>query len=311
MKKLKMLLITRDFSQHMERSFHYFQQELTKYADIALYHEDGDISSILKQLPFEPDFILLNDLRDTHCPRIEGLSRLSIPWGIIMHDLHFNSKGRKDFIHQHHVPVIFTMYRSAFINLYPEFISKMRWLPHFAHAPIFRDYRMAKSIELLLMGYVERKYYPLRYQMLNHYLDRPGFVHHDHPGYLQFPNITDAWIGVNYAQEINRSRMFLSCDSIFHYPLRKYFEVPACNTLLLAPCNQDLLDLGFEPGKHFVSVSEEDFRDKADFYADLRNEAILTRIARQGFEFVHQRHTTAVRAAEFIRMVNSIIHTGS
>ncbi|QHT62177.1 glycosyltransferase family 1 protein [Paenibacillus lycopersici] len=311
MKKLKLLIITRDFSRHMERSFYYFQQELLAYADIALYHKDDDISFILKHLPFEPDFILLNDLRDTHCPRIEGLSRLSVPWGIIMHDLHFNIKERKAFIRHHRVPVIFSMYRNAFIQLYPEFISKMRWLPHFAHASIFRDYREAKSIEVLLMGYVERKYYPLRLQMLDHYRGRTGFVYHEHPGYVHFQNQTNAWIGENYAKEINRSKIFLSCDSILHYPLRKYFEIPACNTLLLAPSNQDLLDLGFEPGKHFDSISEDDFRDKVDFYAAPRNQAIVTKIARQGFEFVHRHHTSAVRAAEFIRMIQSIIRSGS
>ncbi|ANS76812.1 hypothetical protein AWM70_21330 [Paenibacillus yonginensis] len=311
MRKLKLLLITRDFSRHMERSFHYFYQELLPYADIALHFEDGDISVILKQLPFTPDFILLNDYRNTHCPRIEGLSRLSIPWGIIMHDLHFDVKGRKAFIQQNQVPVIFTMYRSAFIDRYPELVSKMRWLPHFAHAPIFHDYNQAKSIDLLLMGFVEQKYYPLRYQMLNHFQGRPGFVYHEHPGYLQFPCGTDAWIGENYAKEINRSRIFLSCDSILHYPLRKYFEVLACNTLLLAPCNEDLLALGFEPGKHFVSITEEDFREQADFYSARRNQAAVLKIARQGYEFVHKRHTSAIRAAEFIQMVRSMIRTGA
>ncbi|MFC4807991.1 glycosyltransferase family protein [Paenibacillus sp. GCM10023250] len=309
MKKLKLLLITRDFSQRMERSFYYFQQELQAYADLELHHEDGDISAILKQLRFKPDFILLNDLRDTHCPRIEGLARLSIPWGIIMHDLHFDVKGRKAFIQQHRVPVIFSMYRSAFIHLYPEYVSRMRWLPHFAHAPVFRDYRLTKRIDLLLMGYVDRKYYPLRLQMLNRYRGRPGFVYHEHPGYVQVQHPTNAWIGQNYAREINRSRIFLSCDSILHYPLRKYFEVPACNTLLLAPCNQDLLDLGFEPGKHFVSISEADYQEKVDFYAAPRNQTLVSQIARQGCEFVHHHHTSAVRAAEFIRMVHSIIRT--
>ncbi|MDO7907626.1 glycosyltransferase [Paenibacillus sp. JX-17] len=311
MKKLRLLLITRDFSQHMERSFHYFQQELQTYADIALYHENGDISSILKQLPFVPDFILLNDFRDTHCPRIEGLPRLSIPWGIIMHDLHFNIKGRKAFIQQNQVPVMFTMYRSAFVSMYPEFVSRMRWLPHFAHAPVYRDYGEAKQIEMLLMGYVERKYYPLRYKMLNDFQGRPGFVYHEHPGYLNFPGRTDALIGENYAREINRSRIFVTCDSSLHYPLRKYFEVPACGTLLLAPCNQDLLDLGFEPEKHFVPISEEDYREKVNFYADLRNQEVVKRITRQGFEFVHRYHTSEMRAAEFIQAVHSIIRTGA
>ena len=69
-----------------------------------------------------------------------------------------------------------------------------------------------------------------------------------------------------YAQELNRAKIFFTCGSALRYPLLKFYEAPACRTLLLAEPNQDIFDLGFKDGTHFIACEVEDFYDKAKYY---------------------------------------------
>jgi spore maturation protein CgeB len=105
--------------------------------------------------------------------------------------------------------------------------------------------------------------------------------------------------------EINRAKIFFTCDSVYHYPVAKYFEVLACKTLLLAPASRELTDLGFIPGVNFVSIDESNFEEKAEYY--LRHEEERLQIATKGYEMVHARHTTARRAAEFADILETIL----
>lgn len=306
MKRLKILFITKDFSQYLERNFYYLQLELAQIADLAVDHVGGEMNEILKRIPFVPDFILFNDqFHSTHCPPVEGVSDLQIPWGMIMHDLHGKMDQRREFLTMDPPPIIFTIYRKGFRVRYPEYQGKIRWLPHFAEPSVFYDYGQQRDIDLLLMGSLNRRIYPLRHLMRNTYLKREGFVYHKHPGYGNFNDQSP--IAGNFAKEINRAKIFLTCDSIHKYPLRKYFEVPACNTLLIASPNEDLRDLGFKTEQNYVSVSEHDFQDKVEFYLRPENESIRNQIARQGYEFIHKYHSTAVRAKQLIQMIHEIV----
>jgi hypothetical protein len=136
----------------------------------------------------------------------------------------------------------------------------MHWLPHFVNIDLFKDYDLAKDINWLMMGKLAF-YYPLRVSMYKKMRNMAGFVNHPHPGYR---NINDdqeqkVLVGEAYALKINRAKMFLTCDSIFHYPIIKYYEVLACKTLLLAPSSKELRDLGFIPGVNFVPVNRRNF----------------------------------------------------
>lgn len=307
MKRLKILFITKDFSQYLERNFHYLQLELAKHADLALCHEGGRLDEILQRIPFTPDFILLNDMfHSTHCPPVEGVFDLQIPWGMIMHDLHGHVDKRREFL-ANRPENIFTIYRSAFRQRYPEYEGKLHWLPHFAEPTVFQNYNQPKDIDILLMGAINRRIYPLRHLMKNTYMRRPGFVFHKHPGYVNFESDQQVLVAQKFAIEANRAKIFLTCDSIYKYSLRKYFEVLASYTLLMAPPNEDLRDLGFRPGVHFVAISERDFEEKVEFYLRPENDALREQITRQGYEFIHEKHTTAVRAQKLLTIIQNIV----
>lgn len=307
MEKLKILYISRDFSKKTERHPYYLSQALSKVFDLVLWSEPGDIQNILNHIRFRPDFILINDPVDNRSPVITGLSSLNIPFGVFMYDLHRLVQERILFIEQNHVPYIFTLCRDYFINRYSKYLQRMRWLPHFANEEVFKDYGLPKDIDCLMMG-VARRYYPLRKIMYDALIDKPFFVYHPHPGYEnQDETRKNIIIGEKYAKEINRAKLFLTCDSTFHYPLAKYFEVPACNTLLLAPPLKELEDIGFIPDVHFASINEKNFLEKIEFY--LTHDQERTKMANEGYRMVHTKHSATVRALELVNMIKGILGT--
>ena len=303
--RLKVLFITRDFSKNIEKSSYYLSRELSKHTDLTLWHTRGHIQGILSQLSQEPDFILLNDFKPDYCPEIKGLRSSAVPYGIIMHDLHYKVSQRKRFIVKENIQHIFSICRDSFLSWYPEFEDRMVWFPFHVPEDIFRDYGENKIYNLLMMGAMDPRYYPLRVKMEEEMKGVKGFVHLKHPGYGV---IDDGKVltGEVYAREINRAKLFLTCDSSLKFPLLKYFEVLACKTLLLAPSNQEIQDLGFKDGENFVSINEYNFKEKAFYY--LGNEQEAQEIAINGYNMVHKNHSTEKRVKQLITSVKEIIN---
>ncbi|WP_377889543.1 glycosyltransferase [Alkalihalobacillus sp. R86527] len=302
-KKRTILFITKDLSKHVERSSFYLVRELQKRANVITWHEHGNLSDIIRQISSLPDFILLNDLHPTYCPYIRGVESTTIPVGIFMHDLHYHKLRRKRFVEKGNVSVVFGYYREAFMESYPEFHNRFVWLPHHVETTIFKDYQIGKSIDYLMMGALFPNFYPLRASMYNQLKSASNFKYHQHPGYKQIAKGHLA--GEAYAKELNRAKIFLTCDSIYHYPVLKYFEAPACNTLLLASSSKELTDLGFIDGKTFVSVNEHNVVQKAAYY--LQHEEERIRIARAGHEMVQANHSTSKRAEELMQHIEKVI----
>ncbi len=302
---MKLLVISGDFRRYLDSSFHSLMTALGNLLELYLWHESGAITDILAQLPAIPDFVLVNEPGEINSPVIAGLSSLSIPYAYYLHDLHHDSC--KEALQDRNLTWIFTRYRDRFKDWFPQWQAKTSWLPHHINPSVYKDYHLPKKIDCLMMGALHEYVYSLRSKIWERMKVKPGFVYHQHPGYRHFSpeEMESIFVGVNYAREINRAKIFLSCDSIYKYPLLKYFEVLACNTLLLAPSSGELLDLGFVPGFHFVEINEQNFERKADYY--LKHETKRLRIARQGYKMVHRLHTSTRRAQQLQGMIEGIL----
>lgn len=305
--RIKLLITTGDFSQYIHKSFHYLLIELSKLTDLIVWHRAGSIHNILNELSVTPDFILVNEFGETNSPNITELSSLKIPYGVYLHDLHYKIEQRRKLLNKEKPQFIFTYYRDKFYEYFPEFCDRMIWLPHHVNTEVFTDYLLPKDMDWLLLGAVHKSVYPLRHKILEVMRNKPGFVYYQHPGYR---NISEqekkqVYVWENYAMTINRAKMFLTCDSRYKYPINKYFEVLACNTLLLAPSSPELKDLGFVPGKHFVDITEKDFEEKANYYLD--HEKIRKKIAKQGYEMVCKMHSTVNRAKQLVNIIQGIL----
>jgi len=305
-KKLTILFITLNYSNNVDKSSYYLTEELAKISNLVLWHNNGDISEILTQINSVPDFILLNDCKQ--CPVVTGWTSISIPFGIIMCDLHFAPNERKKFVRDNNVPYIFSICRDKFYEWYPEFIDRMRWLPWNVNTNIFKDYDLKKDIDWLLMGATMGRYYPLREKIHKTMMGQKGFVYHEHPGYRDIYKNEEktVFIEERYAQEINRAKMFFTCGSIYNYPVKKYYEALACKTLLLASSSKELFDLGFIPGVHYVAIDNDNFMDMANYY--LHHHEEREKITEQGYNMVHEKYSTAQRATSLKTMINEIVN---
>ena len=305
---MKLLVVARDWSNFTSRQFTpYLLLELAKITELSIWHEKGeDITKILEQLDLKPDFVLILEYYETNTTKVTGLFDLAVPYAISLMDLHWDIEYRKELITNENVKYIFTSCRDAFNKLYPEFKSRMLWLPQHVNTDIFRDYGLAKDIDYLLMGAASARYYPMRNKILQEMQDRPGFVYHKHPGYRYIATDEDLFIGDKYAREINRAKIFFTCGGAANYPVAKYFEVLACNTLLLAPTFPEIEDLGFIPGTHFVAIDADNYQEKAEYY--LAHEQERIQIAQKGYEMVRSLHSTERRAAELLTAIEGIRH---
>lgn len=303
---MNLLVITGDFSKYISPEFYYLLTEVAKITNLTVWHEPGNIQEIVEKLEVKPDFIFINEFKETNSPEITGLETLEIPFAVLLFDIHYKIELRKEALRREKVKHIFVYYRDKFLEWYPEYADRMKWLPKHINTNIFKDYKLPKEIDYLLMGAVHHRVYPLRYKILQEMNNQPGFVYHEHPGYRNIEeDEKDVFAGEKYAREINRAKIFLTCNSKYEYVLTKYLEIPACRTLLMAPSSNELSDMGFVPDKHFVSIHEDDFKEKAEFY--LKHDSLRETIAKSGYLLVHEKHHTKKRAKEFVSMIEQIL----
>lgn len=197
------------------------------------------------------------------------------------------------------------------------------WLPFSIDPEVFKDYGQTKIYDVINMGSFFSSYYPLRiamHKILEKYRGSIKYV----CGY-DFVTETNRIAGVmtdEYAKIINQGKIYTTCTSTFKYPGIKLFEIMACNTLLFCdkPLDADVLGLQHGVNYHEVGqdpwhfdpahaekawLDEQRFMEVINFY--LTNESERLRIARNGYELVHNRHTNEVRAKEFLSILQKYV----
>lgn len=188
------------------------------------------------------------------------------------------------------------------------------------HFPWFTDHRIYKPIEekeydVIFLGTSRKKVYPLRHDIVNdlqRICKKKGwrFLIRDRPpGETVSRRIPDLIkqgfiVGGKYAETVAKSKIFVFGNSIFDYPLSKYFEVMGCATLVMADKPQSAEELHFEAGENYVEINREDWKNKLEYY--LEDDAERERIARNGYETVMRYHTSEVRAKQLLDFLDKL-----
>lgn len=307
MATINILYSTINRTHHIIRYGEFFKWEVQKLPDVKVHivEEDAHIEALIKEMGVKPDFIFFDDF--TKNKLMYGLEKVACPKGVLYWDVHTTQDEFRAFVLKYKIDLIFSFYRDAFSSFFPEFIKKLRWLPNHVYLDEFRDYALPKEIDFLLMGALCDRIYPLRTKITKEMAGVNGFIHRPHPGYRNFASLEEQrhLVGIPFAQEINKSKIFFTDDSIFGYPIAKYFEVPACNTLLLASGSQELRDLGFIDKETFVEINADNYKEKAYYY--LEHEKERRQIALKGYELVREKHSTAVRARQFVNYIRQFL----
>lgn len=310
--KLKVLVLIRPFIKNYPKHKPKFESitAIENFAEVKYWYRNGNIHEIIKTLNFTPDFIFHYDMGWGYAlaPKITGLDEINIPKGCFVIDAHYSPAERRKYFESNKIDLIFSTTKSHFLKTHPNYKNKFRWFPFSINSNVFKDWQLEKDIDFLLIGQVYDRVkktgyrsmtakgrYPFRDEVLDKMRDVKGFVFHPHPGH-NAP--VSALLNEKYAKELNRSKIFFTCGSKLKYPVLKYFEAPACKTLLLAEPVQDILDLGFKDGINFVACDQSNFYEKAMYY--LKNEKERIKITENGYRFIHDNHTDNVRAKKFV-----------
>src|SRR5690625_422110 len=188
MGKLNILILVRRFDRTFPKHKvkYEFLQAIEKVANVTYHHEDGDILDILKQQNKIPDFILHYDITSRHIlsPRIQNLDKIDIPVGAYVIDAHWDNDERRKYFEQNNISLIFSVSKRPFLKRFPEYASKLRFLPFSINPTIIKNWNLKKDIDFLLMGHIARSY-PFREAVRDKMEQVDGFVYHQHPGHLK------------------------------------------------------------------------------------------------------------------------------
>jgi hypothetical protein len=112
---------------------------------------------------------------------------------------------------------------------------------HSAEKTIFYDRKAPYDTDILLVGAVGR-HYPLRKrfeQIIKMMPDKYICKQYNHPGYVHGNAFTDIYLQ-DFAENIGRSKICLTCTSRYKYFLGKLIEIPMCGSVLACDLpNQD------------------------------------------------------------------------
>jgi glycosyl transferase family 1 len=173
------------------------------------------------------------------------------------------------------------------------------WLPHSASPDFALPFNPRARNELFLSGAICQAY-PMR-QRLNGLMESgfPGIVRQPHPGYhCGYEYGHDRRVGRAFARRMWEHRTAFTDCTRFQYAVAKHFEIPATGALLVADSAIEgpLEELGFVPGLHFLSVSDENLEDRVSYVLCEEHHAELDQVRRNGQALVLKRHRTSHRA---------------
>lgn len=112
--------------------------------------------------------------------------------------------------------------------------------------------------------------------------------------------------GEAFVRQINLSKISVNTSNIFRTMNMKNFEVMACACALFTEKVQEMNDLGFVDGQHYVSFrTPDELVDEIEYY--LHYNDLLSDIAFAGYKLVKEKHTNKYRVEEMTRRLENEI----
>ena len=184
--------------------------------------------------------------------------------------------------------------------------TEVVWLPFSIDEDRFRNKMLNKVFDGANIGNLNPYTYLLRVKIYEFLLQQKN----------RFPN--SEVFGEQYVNAINQSKMFFTCTGKYRYPIMKFYEVPACRTLLASDEPIDAEHLGFKSEENYVSLekawypnvtapqypnvesewtfNKKEFGDLLNYYLDSAEER--ERLATNGEQLIRGRHTDKIRAEQ-------------
>jgi len=306
------------------RHFHDFEQEVGKLADCVwagrdwpLYLAGEPLEMTIARVMPDVDWVIDRE-RNTPLPHnrdYKAACYLSDLHGRGSAGIRNDPKGHLDIINQIGYDIAFLKYEEIhFYDVDPRlFMTELEpqtvFLPWSVSVEEFKP-KKTKAWDVAFIGTGRARVYPLRGILdreLRGYCEERGlrllfskrtrgtvtFTNqqlYEHPGF---------YFGPRYADALSKTRFFIFGCSIYRYPLVKYFEAAAAGCVVVANEPSSAEKLGFIDGETYVCVTNENWKDRLDYYLENPEEA--DRIAVNARNLILERHTHKIRAEQFVR----------
>ena len=310
---MKILWVTVDRSNRVARIFEPLQEEVSKLTDVTFiskrinllaskYQRVKVIEDNIVDVKFanEFDFVMVDaPFAFTN----ERWDKIDVPKGLLIEDQHGPNPEFSKKYFDDGFGVFFTRYKTGILDKHPHLVkSKIRWLPHSIDPLIFKDYKLEKKIDSLMIGSKGSRVYKLRNKIHNKLNGQPYYLNVDRPPET-VKYVKKKWpVGNDYAKLINSSKITFTCSSVLNYVVLKFFEIPSCRSALFSDYIPEMGELGFKPNENMVEVK-----------GNIRNlvqkwlaSSELKHISDNGYNMVHSNHTAKVRAKQFMRIINDL-----
>lgn len=185
-------------------------------------------------------------------------------------------------------------------------------IPHCAERTVFKDYKLPKIHDVLLVGAINvttkfGQHYPLRQKMLEVLAEMSDDYKvgvYQHPGYILGDAHKNTY-AIDFAKAINSAKICVTCSGMPKSRFGKYVEIPACRTAIAA----DIPNEEQETFKKFViEINTED--DNKTIIENLKkyldNPEELEKVSYRGWMLM-QKYTQDWYASVFINKINNII----
>jgi len=182
------------------------------------------------------------------------------------------------------------------------------YIGHCANKNIFNNYNLKKEYDIFFAGNISH-HYPLRIRYLNiiQKLKNNGYkcLYYKHPGYEHSDSYTNKYL-IDYATNINKSKIVLACSSKWKYRLGKYIEIPMCNSAVICgDIPNDNAD-NYDYVIHITNnMSDYEIIQKIKYY--LNNETERLKKIKKGLEFSN-KYTQENYANKLLNEINIFIN---
>ena len=274
------------------------------YPNFKIYKR-WDVSEIVSNIQSNnnPDIILIDHYWKV-CRKWKNLDKINIPKALIISDPHHEPFKKADFIRKNKIDLSLFVYKFSINQFKNKIDSKMEWLPWSVNTSIFKDYGFERKYDVTFLGTVGTGY-PLRKKILEKLPKRKDIKFYTKKPPREWNlNPTQDLFKENYAKILAQSKIFIFGTSIHNYPVAKFFEAMASNTLVMAPMPLDGEDLNFKSGYNFVEINEKNFMDKIYYY--LKHEDERKIITKNGVKTIEKFHTVKIRAKQLVDYLNYI-----
>jgi spore maturation protein CgeB len=312
---MKILYLTKNYKTRCDSKDWYLQNQLAKIENVVFYGPEHPKFPFLRRWDGpkiiqhvyangNPDVILVDHYWGV-ARRWKNLYKIEIPKVAIISDPHHKPLEKINFIRKNRIELALFVIKHSIKAFKDRIDCSVGWLPWSVDTSVFRDYGFKRKYDVTFLGSVN-PYYPLRQRILETLSKIPNinFFTKKHPGQWGL-NPRKHLIREKYAKVITQSKILIFGTSILNYPVSKFFEGMACNTLVMAPMPLDGEDLHFHPGFNFVEINKENFVEKIKYY--LRHENERQEIAKRGVETVKRYHTVEIRAKQLVDYLTNII----